>query len=191
MKEENGKVFLFFCFFETGRSLIASKYQNQTQTTIMKKMLFLSFILVYGLEACKESALSPEIVIDSNESFVEGEWKLVKSRGSMVDVTVEGEDLKRIEIYTFHADGTFDKAIEDGDFNAGASGTYLMDNVSEELTDRYIGLVVLTFTDGDNIAGNCTGGDEEKEGLYISKVGQMENIGWAPCDGPWLYYEKQ
>ncbi|GAB3652621.1 hypothetical protein GCM10028791_22210 [Echinicola sediminis] len=155
------------------------------------KNVFLSLVVFCSLGACTESALEPEIIIDPSESFLEGEWKLVKSRGSMVDVTLGGDALERSEIYSFSGDGDFEKSIEEDDFNGMATGTYSIEEVSEELADEYVGVVVLTFTEGDDIAGNCTSGDEETEDLYISKKGQLENIDWAPCDGPYLYYEKQ
>lgn len=157
----------------------------------MRKLLFLNLLLFFVFGACTETSLGPEIIIDPSQSFVEGDWKLVKSKGSMINVTLEGDELQKNEIYTFYPNETFKKTIQSEDLDLEASGTYSLEEVSEEMADRYVGVVVMTFTDGDDIAGNCIGGDVEKEALHISKEGQLANISWAPCDGPWLYYEKQ
>lgn len=157
----------------------------------MKKLIFLSLLFAASLSACSEVGEEPEIIVDPSQDFVEGVWSLVKIRGSMIDVTIEGEDLKRTEVYTFSDDGTFEKYTKDEDYEASGKGTFVLESVLDEMNEDYVGLVVLTFEEGDVVVGNCTGGDEEKEGLYISKEGQLVNIDWAPCDGPWLYYEKK
>ncbi|MBD8490003.1 hypothetical protein IFO69_14695 [Echinicola sp. CAU 1574] len=157
----------------------------------MKKLLFTPLLFLLIFNACSEVDPEPEIIIDPTESFLTGEWKLVKSRGSMIDVTIEGEELKRTEIYTFTDDGTFEKYTKDDDYEASGSGSYVLENVPEEMNEGYVGMVSLTFLEGDVIVGNCTSGNEEIETLLISKEGQLVNVYWAPCDGPWLYYEKQ
>ncbi|GGF42878.1 hypothetical protein [Echinicola rosea] len=155
----------------------------------MKKLFFSSFIFLFILGACTQNDPEPEIIIDPEESFVTGDWKLVKSVGSMVDVTLEGEALEREEIYTFTNEGTFTKTVDAEDYQSEATGTFVIEKVSEEMQDRYIGAVVLTFTGGDGMAYNCSSDEVERESLHISLENQLVNISWAPCDGPWLYYD--
>ncbi|AWW29372.1 hypothetical protein DN752_04005 [Echinicola strongylocentroti] len=155
----------------------------------MKKIFFSSFMFLFILGACTQNDPEPEIIIDPEESFVTGDWRLVKSVGSMVDVTLEGDDLEREEVYTFTNEGTFTKTVDAEDFHSEATGTFVIEEVSEEMQDRYIGVVVLTFTGGDGMAYNCSSDEVERESLHISLEHQLVNISWAPCDGAWLYYD--
>lgn len=144
------------------------------------------------LAACTENQPEPEIIIDPSESFVTGSWKLVKSQASFTteDAQVPDEVVWE-ETYAFTESGTFSKTVNNGDVRSESTGTYVIEAISEDMQDEYVGVVILTFTGGDRVAYNCSSSDEEKESLHISKEGQLVNISWAPCDGPWLWYEKQ
>jgi hypothetical protein len=156
----------------------------------MKKLSLLALSLLFYLGACGLVQNEPELIIDPNRSFLEGEWNLVKSMGSMINIVLEGDDLKRKEVYTFFNDGTYSKTVEDGDYKASASGTFEIEEVSEGFSENYLAIAVLSQTEGDAYAYNCTSEEIEKEYLHISKEGTLENISWAPCDGPYLVYQK-
>ncbi|SHO59513.1 hypothetical protein [Algoriphagus zhangzhouensis] len=156
----------------------------------MKRLSLLPLFILFQLSACGLVQNEPELIIDPNRSFLEGEWKLVKSMGSMINIVLEGDDLKRKEVYTFFNDGTYSKTVEDEDYKASATGTYEIDEISEDFNENYLAVAVLSQTGGDAYAYNCSSGDIEKEYLHISKEGTLENIIWAPCDGPYLVYQK-
>lgn len=156
----------------------------------MKKLSYLLFIVIFYLSACGLAQDNPELIIDPNQSFVEGEWKLVKSIGSMINIVLEGEDLTREEIYIFTNKGTFTKSTKEEQYEATNTGTYDFEQISDDLKDRFIGVVILKFTEGNGYPNNCFSGDEQKEFLHISKEGELINISSAPCDGPYLIYEK-
>lgn len=109
----------------------------------------------------------------------------------MVNIVIEGDDLKRIQVYEFRNDGTFKKSTKEDNYNASSTGPYEFEDVPEYLEENFIGVVVLTFIEGDDFAENCSSEEIEKEYLHISKEGQLVNISSAPCDGPYLYYEKK
>ncbi|QDH81029.1 hypothetical protein FKX85_19060 [Echinicola soli] len=158
----------------------------------MKKPFFTSFMFLFVLGACTETDPEPEIIICASESFVAGDWELVKAEGSFIpEDAPEPEEMTRKEIYTFTNEGTFTKTVDSKDIHSEATGTYVIEEIGEEMQDKYVGVVVLTFTGGDGMAYNCSSQDVEKEALHISLEGQLANISWAPCDGPWLYYERQ
>ncbi|MDN3668057.1 hypothetical protein QWY93_01735 [Echinicola jeungdonensis] len=156
----------------------------------MKKLLIFNLLLFFALGSC--SILETKEGIEASQSYVEGEWKLVKAEGGFtVENPPEPEGPTRTEIYSFTSEGTFKKTVDGEDFHSEATGSYMIEEVSEDLKDKYLGVVVLTFTGGDGMAYNCSSSEEEKEALHISKEGQLANISWAPCDGLFLYYEKQ
>lgn len=151
--------------------------------------LFLYSVFLF-LSSCTQFQNEPELIIDPNRSFLEGEWKLVKSMGSMINIVLEGDDLKRKETYVFFNDGTYSKTVEDEDYEASAAGTFEIEEISEDFNENYLAVAVLSQTEGDAYAYNCSSDEIEKEYLHISKEGNLENISWAPCDGPYLVYQK-
>ncbi|UCS93190.1 hypothetical protein KZP23_21465 [Echinicola marina] len=158
----------------------------------MRNLFLISFLFCSSIFACSEVGEDPEIIIDPSISFVTGDWELVEvSGGFKVEDSPEPEELNRKDIYTFTNEGTFIKTVDYEGFHAEATGTYVIKEVTEEFEEEYVGVVVLSFTGGDDIAYNCTSQDIEKESLYISKEGQLANISWAPCDGLFMYYEKK
>lgn len=156
----------------------------------MKRFHLLPILVFYMLGACAQTDANPELIIDPTESYVEGKWELVKIVGSMIQIVIEGDDLKRKQHYTFTNDGHFSKTTEEDQYKSESTGTYTIGSVTGNFEERYIGVVVLTFLEGDGYAENCSSGEVEKEYLHISKDGQLVNISSAPCDGPYLHYLK-
>ncbi|UOB18145.1 hypothetical protein [Abyssalbus ytuae] len=140
----------------------------------MKTLLSLILFLPFFVKSCSDTT--------SDEKDLSAQkWELVKMTGSMANSEKSGEEMEWQEYYLLNEDQTFEKYRERNNNTKQASGTYKYTTAGEE---KYL---VLTYTKGLDLIGNCTG--DNKEQLLVQSDQSLSGT-WNACDGPGLEYKK-
>ena len=141
----------------------------------MKKIILLVFIIGI-ISSCNNDD-------DTNtNSEVAGSWILTKMSGSIPNSTVTGVDMEWQETYVLNTNLTFVKTRERDGVITEVSGTYTV--LLPQDTGR---ILELTFTNDNNIIGNCST-DLVEHMDFQSEISFVSS--WRACDGPGLTYEK-
>lgn len=169
------KIGFFFLSSETDLVCVTALKPN---FPFMKK-LFLSLLVLGSIFGCKEDA-------DPVHSIV-GNWDLVSIENSWTGGVQTGTALSYRQSYQFRKDGTFTKTKNAEDQVLEATGSYstFPQDIASSADVKLN--VVMDFTDGDELAGDCGGSTGEL--LVLRNNNQLVNT-WGMCDGPRLTYEK-
>ncbi len=143
------------------------------KTLIMKKIVFIFMVVI--LFAC-----SKEDTSNVNEELI-GTWKLIEMSGNMTNSTTTGSDMDWQETYLLNSNGTFQKSREENGDITEASGTYSLNNSSNET------ILELIFNDESDIIGSCD--SELKEDIVFQSENTLSST-WKYCDGPGLTYKR-
>ncbi|HSF53430.1 MAG TPA: hypothetical protein VLA71_06740 [Algoriphagus sp.] len=146
----------------------------------MKKLLLLLLAPIV-LFSCNEDA-------DPDRTLV-GEWDLVSAYSVWTGATKVEDELDYQQTYQFRADGTFTKIQKMDDIVREAKGSYSTEQPEAVALEAGARLnVILNFTEGEELAGDCFG--PNLENLVLNRNNELRNS-WSACDGPGLTYEKK
>ncbi|MAM19748.1 MAG: hypothetical protein CME35_12380 [Gramella sp.] len=115
------------------------------------------------------------------------EWKLVGVEGSMIpNASIQSPEDDQMEIYVFENDHSFTKKKKINGEEITVSGSFSLteekglklsfDDLPESIEDNYA------------IISSCSSRAKTEYFRYNGK--SLINNGWAPCDGPYLYFER-
>jgi hypothetical protein len=138
----------------------------------MKKIVFI-LVIVGILFSCNNddgSNLNTELI---------GNWKLIKSTGSIPNSETTGSEMEWQELYSINTDGTFLKHRERNNIITEITGTYITINSSDGLN------LELTYDSESTVIGTTSGLKE----LFYFQDNIMVNTWWF-ADGPKLEYKK-
>lgn len=113
--------------------------------------------------------------------FSEQRWNLDKMTGSMIGSETTGEEMEWQEYYIFTPKGAFVKSRTVDNVIIEAAGSFEIIEFEND-SEHYL---ELTYTTGEELAGNCTGDNKE---LLMYKTSTMISSTWQACDGPGLDY---
>ncbi len=138
--------------------------------------------------------LAPIVLFSCNEDAdpvrtLVGEWDLVSAYSVWTGRTYVGDEMNYQQTYQFRSDGTFTKTqILDGNLQEG-KGSYSTEQPEAVAIEAGARLnVILNFTEGEELAGNCFG--PNLENLVLNRNQELKNS-WSACDGPGLTYKKK
>lgn len=156
----------------------------------MKKYLIAIIVFAgFLFSSCSSDEGREEInVVDFTlESFPQ-EWRLVGLEESMLpNAEIQSPENNQMEIYVFGSDNSFTKKKEVNGEEVIVSGVFSL--IEDE------NLLKLTFNDlpesienNYEIISSCSRSAKTEYFSYDGKL--LINNSWAPCDGPYLYFER-